>query len=1722
VKAPNPPPLDERRAAEFSAELRERAGAWIPSWGLTDGEGDFGRALLEVAARFSAEVAERLDRAGEKMQRGFLDWLGVRGQAARPARMPVVFKLAEKAQAVLAQAPVRLQADAGGASVVFETEKDVRVVPGSLKVVVGADADGDAFYLPGPGLSDLEPLEPLPTQWQLKSFASVGATKLQLDPETGLAEEMIVETGGLEYRIVKADKGIVTIEPGLTQELPVGATLRKVTSFAPFDGAARNRQEHILYLGHTDLLNIEAAATLEIVGATGLSEGVKWEYWGKIDPEDEVDWQPLTLAPPAEQQPDALVLKKPKGAVEVREVGQGNSSRWIRAFRKTVTGNPFRVDEFGIRVNASLCPGYPPCPPPEETLSPAAEGMANTTPLVLDSVFFPLGKEPRQFDAFYLGSGEAFSKKGANVQLCFEMSDPSFSTLAAVREGPFANRVLAGVAKDRALHLLSIDPTSGSIGKFQGREPLQPPAPGFLGQAELVPSVTLDQPPAWRLPVWSEPDLGLFGVLGAGFLVSVTAGDAVWVWREVAIAPALSGWIPFGSIPATPTPAVTGVSGLVFLDDPNAPQMVALRNYQMAVRQWRPEGPKWNAVPTEDGMGTTIRLEAIVPVLSVKAGVLVTSVANGMVGVSSDNKLYTVDLIFDPLHHPLAGLCTQLTPTSVDIDVRPVAVRLSTGGPLVVALAKTSLRELVTSHSDNGDVAVALEADARVLGIDAVLSTAGDLNFIASVQLGGGGYLASWMPHTAVGGTIRVYPAPVPPGTGQPGGAPAEIASRVVIPGTQADLLVADLDLSLRLPLQADVKPGIVAAASTPKLKVNDVVTLDSGPPFEKSLIEETEIQKGSEDFYPIDPPFTPGSSGALYGFYHPGDPLTGNLKRTAATLKLDPTDTKTVVGSLVLADDGEVYRVTNISSQLADVEPQPPADKTGAEYRIGVPISARLAPYMRPGPANNNWDAGLLDRASLIFPAYSPEVQRGKAFRTGLSNHPLLIVLSDEWTAAPPSGVGAKFILDAAVGSWSRLVSDTSSNPELSWEYGNGKGWWKLDVTLDGTLNFKRTGAVQFEVPADIAPTDWSGKTDYWIRARLIGGDYGREKVTVRTKNLAGGDTEQTVDRSSEGIRPPSVVKLYISYQLCDEVRPTFVLSMDSGSLRDQSEANRTAGATVEAFVPLAVTLGHLSSTLAPPQATPGCPPEEEGPSGTPPAPPDCLPEEDGSSGTPPGSASDAAPAGAVPPATGRALFIGLDGVLSGSPVNVLLLVEKEREHGTFAPITIEALVAERFVPIVGSDATRALGESGLLSLSFAIDPTPRELFGETLSWLRLAPGPRAPASDWKPTLRGAYLNAAWASATETLTRELVGSSEGAPNLTLNLARPPVLHDTLELRVKEPLGEEERDQLRKSKPDRVLTDVQDLPGDWVLWDRVIDPLDEPPGARVYALDESIGEIRFGNGQHGMIPPIGRDSIVAFSYQRTEPDPAGSDSVPGNAVAARDPLNLVSPVESVEAVIAADQAAGGAPPERAERVVRFGSARLRHRGRAVTARDLEDLALQSSPDIAQARSIPRGGYVRLVIVMRGKNPVPTGGQVRELQRLLLAAGPLSLSAPKALRIGGPRIRRLRIELELRVETLDDAGRLTDDVKRRLIELFDTATGGSDKDGWPLGASPSQDDVAFALLDAPRLAGIGGVKLVESLDHGLERPWPKTLGPTELVRLADDPIRIQFVTVMVIR
>jgi hypothetical protein len=1526
--------------------------------------------------------------------------------------------------------------------------------------------------------------------------------QVQLDPALGLEPDMILDIAGRQYRVGKVDNDIVSIEPPLEADAALPTTVSKVTTFVPY-GGARNRQTHALYLGHSELLDLPSGGTVEVFGAQGLvSPDYAWEYWGKKNG-DTIAWQEFDSA---HASADAAVLLKPKGSVEERSL-DGASSRWIRArWKNAATAPPLmQAEQLALRINFNSKPVDCQAPDTAQRAQPEVEAMANTTPLTLTSAFYPLGRQPKQFDAFYVGCTEAFSKSDAEIDLCLDLADPTSAAFTAVRAGSFAGSVVAAVGKDRSLQLYAY--TAGALTKFRERGPLQPPRPGFDNNASTDPTAPLDSQPLWRLPVWNS---------GNDFLVATSAGAAVWVWREHATNPTRGGWISFGNVPNTAPTGANPIAALVYLVNPFPPasRLVALlANGTLAIRSATIASP-WIVRTPEISPGIKVELKAIVPVLDETTG-LASSTVEGLVGIGTEpaaatptDKLYSVTI---------DGRCTELSPTTISSKVWPVAVKRAataavSAGKLVVIAVKPGLDELLAVDSNGVEIVELLKADvlgtsvnAEVVGASLEPALAGShLHVLASIRANDRYGLASWAPfETGVPG--EAYISLAPSGTGAIGGAPTRLGTAVLVPGTRGDVFFTSFRLANRIALQADVHAGLRVPASAPVLMPTDyVAVLDDSVTYQVRTITGPGLTREGETFYPVDSPFGLATSGEVPVAYHRASSFSGNAT-TVGKLTLQADEFGAIENTKLLVQMGTILDAFEIDDLDKGANPwvatlSPDLPTTGpATYWLPIPTGGRVVPFMQLNPAaSGNWDPALVEQATFRFTGTQPAAQRAKIFSAPGAT-PLVVVLERDWTQTPP-GTNTSFVMDAAMGEWARRLGDSSSNPELSWEYWNGTGWSKLDSVRDETLNLKTSGDVKFTVPRDLESGDWAGKTNFWIRARLIGGDYGQEQVTVTTTTLSDGSTQQTVHRSSEGITPPSIVGLRIFYSIAAETPPTYVRAEDSGSLRDQSDANRTQGALVEAFVPLATLIGRLAAGGLPASSTAG----EANAQGC-----DCVDSS---------SSGDAAPqaAVAVTPASGRALYLGFDAKVAGEQINVLMLVDRENPYDAYAPLHVDALIAGRFERIVASDATRALGESGLVTMNFTVPPTTSELFGKELKWVRVSPS--GDSTSWGPSLRGAYLNAVWARAAETMTRELVGSSTGEPNLTLQLARPPLVEGSLELRVREPLTDEEIALLNADDPKRALTAVEDLPGVWVRWKRTIDPADCGPRERVYALDEATGVIRFGDSVHGAIPPVGRDAIVAFSYRRTEPAPDASDSVPANQVTARTALSLVTPVESVEAAVAADDAAGGAPAEAPPRVIRFGSARLRHRGRAVSARDFEDIALESSPDIAQVRClVPRAGgasRVRVIVVMRGADPMPSRAVKRELRRVLLEASPVTLASPRQLRIEGPALRRLHIDLRLRVDALETSGALADYAKREIRRFLDPATGGPDGTGWPLGTAVIEDDIAYRLLDAPDLESIERIALIEIDDAGTVVP-PSPYRPHDLAWLPEDAIRIEF-------
>ncbi|MFM6671927.1 MAG: baseplate J/gp47 family protein, partial [Dolichospermum sp.] len=113
--------------------------------------------------------------------------------------------------------------------------------------------------------------------------------------------------------------------------------------------------------------------------------------------------------------------------------------------------------------------------------------------------------------------------------------------------------------------------------------------------------------------------------------------------------------------------------------------------------------------------------------------------------------------------------------------------------------------------------------------------------------------------------------------------------------------------------------------------------------------------------------------------------------------------------------------------------------------------------------------------------------------------------------------------------------------------------------------------------------------------------------------------------------------------------------------------------------------------------------------------------------------------------------------------------------------------------------------------------------------------------------------------------------------------------------------------------------------------------------------DQKTGKISFGDGQSGMIPPRGRNNI-RLSFYRV----GGGEQ--GNLVS-QSVNQLKTTIPYIDRVVNLEAAAGGANQEKLERLKERVPQKLRHRNRAVTLQDIEDLAYEASTDVKRVKLI---------------------------------------------------------------------------------------------------------------------------------------------------------------------
>jgi predicted phage baseplate assembly protein len=289
-----------------------------------------------------------------------------------------------------------------------------------------------------------------------------------------------------------------------------------------------------------------------------------------------------------------------------------------------------------------------------------------------------------------------------------------------------------------------------------------------------------------------------------------------------------------------------------------------------------------------------------------------------------------------------------------------------------------------------------------------------------------------------------------------------------------------------------------------------------------------------------------------------------------------------------------------------------------------------------------------------------------------------------------------------------------------------------------------------------------------------------------------------------------------------------------------------------------------------------------------------------------------------------------------------------------------------------------------------------------------------------------------------------------------------------------------------------------------VRWRQVATFVDEDGDARVYRLDPAAGEVLFGNGRCGKIPPANRDSIRAFSYQWGG---GSAGNVPARAIA-----NLSSALESVELAMNPVDAAGGADAPPADRLAVTAPALLRHADRALTPMDVEAIATGLAPDIVRARCLPREGCsIGIAVAIRdagSPRPVPSRERREGIARNILAAGWGAL-APESVTVIAPRYVSARVAVEVIATSAEAVAGVEQTIHAALTKFLHPVEGGPDGLGWPFGRRIWPSSLQRAI------AGIAGLDRVVAASIDAITPGESlaALPPDGLIHVDDNDLKV---------
>ncbi|BAZ08753.1 hypothetical protein NIES4071_05590 [Calothrix sp. NIES-4071] len=602
-----------------------------------------------------------------------------------------------------------------------------------------------------------------------------------------------------------------------------------------------------------------------------------------------------------------------------------------------------------------------------------------------------------------------------------------------------------------------------------------------------------------------------------------------------------------------------------------------------------------------------------------------------------------------------------------------------------------------------------------------------------------------------------------------------------------------------------------------------------------------------------------------------------------------------------------------------------------------------------------------------------------------------------------------------------------------------------------DGTYGLCQSGTVTLKLPDKVGKITLSGQENYWLRLRLIAGDYGKAANYRFLNNLL---PSAFYSLFIDTFRPPIISQIKIGYSQELTKTPSDCFGYNNQTYTEAKIVN----GSIQNFQPF-VAISEENPTIY---------------FGF------TLPELRSNF-----------------PNQTLSIFCrhaDLQYNPHNSQDNSNSSTNTANQDNEKVKLTWEYWDGNNWATLTVRDETKNLTTTGLIEFIPPADFSQKKeqdaLFNlPNRYWLRVRwekdkeKGKEKGKYDVAPILWRLLLNTTIADQAFTIINETLGSSNGTQNQTFRTTQTPVLSgQSLEVRESEMLTDQEKDSIEELEGKDAISIIYDTSGRpeeiWVRWHQVPDFYGSKPRDRHYVLEPISGEIRFGDGLNGMIPPVGINNLRINKYR------TGGGTI-GNR-ASNTIVQLKTTIPYIDRVTNPEAAAGGADAETIDSVTQRAPRTVRHGGRAVTYEDFEDLAMLATPEVARAKCIPllnlqanpldiqnpqypkAPGEVSIIIVPRSRDiqPLPSLELINRVQDYLEKYA----IATANICVVGPLYVEVKVTVDIVPTSIEKASTVEQAIYQTLTRFLHPLTGGLDGNGWAFGRHPHKSDF-YALLEA---------------------------------------------------